>query len=341
MAAKPKMVWNRLAGDGMLAALTSISPSTTSAALTSYWTSTPARAHGITGYEMWLKEYGMVVNSILHTPMSFHGGRAGSLAQAGFSPEAFLPVPPIGPHLAAHGVEAHVFQHYSIIDSGLSRMYFDQTHKNGCGGAVDMWYRVHQLWENHSAGKLFAWAYWPDVDGLSHLHGPDDSRISEEFSAFSEAFERLFLDRLSAKARQGTAVILTADHGQITTDKLDGHYDLRNHPDMTRRLHIFPTGENRLAFLHIRPGQIEAVREYVERTWPNQFTLLDSAYTVEKGLFGPGERHPGLLDRVGDLVAVASGRAFWWWGDKPNPIIGRHGGLSAEEMIVPFLAARL
>ena len=341
MAAQPDMVLNRLAADGVLAALTSITPSTTSAALTTYWTAAPARMHGITGYEMWLKEYGMVVNSIMHTPMSFRGGGIGSLEHAGFSPETFLPVQALGPHLAGHGVEAHVFQHYSIIDSGLSKMFFNETIRHGCGGAVDMWYQAQQLWASHQDGKLLAWVYWPDVDSLSHYHGPDDPRTQYEFSAFSQTFEKLFLDRLSAEARRGTTVILTADHGQITTNKLDGHYDLNNHPELTRRLHILPTGENRLAFLHVRPGQTEAVREYVERTWPNQFTLLESAYAVEKGLFGPGERHPGLLDRVGDLTAVARGTAFWWWGNKPNPIIGRHGGLSADEMVVPFLAARL
>ena len=103
---------------------------------------------------------------------------------------------------------------------------------------------------------------------------------------------------------------------------------------------MLPTGENRLAFLYIKPGQVEAVREYIERTWPNQFTLLNSAYAIEKGLFGPGEKHPRLLDRTGDLVALARGQAFWWWGAQPNPIYGRHGGLSSEEMLVPFLAAR-
>jgi len=64
-------IWSRLAQDGMLAALTSITPSTTSAALTSLWTGLSSAEHGITGYEMWLKEYGVVANTILHTPIAF------------------------------------------------------------------------------------------------------------------------------------------------------------------------------------------------------------------------------------------------------------------------------
>jgi hypothetical protein len=135
-------------------------------------------------------------------------------------------------------------------------------------------------------------------------------------------------------------LILTADHGQIDTPP-DPYYDLRSHPNLLRRLHILPTGENRLAYLYIRPGQTEAVREYLERTWPNQFILVDSAYAAEAGLFGPGPHHPALLDRTGDIIAIARGGAYLWWHAKENLLMGRHGGLHPDEMLVPFLAARL
>ena len=64
-------VWSRLAEQGKLAALTSITPSTTSAALTSLWTGRSPAEHGVVGYELWLKEYGVVSNMILHSPISF------------------------------------------------------------------------------------------------------------------------------------------------------------------------------------------------------------------------------------------------------------------------------
>jgi hypothetical protein len=184
------------------------------------------------------------------------------------------------------------------------------------------------------------WVYWGEVDYLSHLYGPDDERTEEEFRLFSAAFERIFLKRLSAAARKDTLVILLADHGQINT-RPDPYYDLRTHPSLIRRLHIFPTGENRLVFLHVRPGQREAVREYIERTWRNQFHFLDSEFAAGAGLFGPGQGHPGLADRMGDLVLLARGEAYLWWSNKENHLYGRHGGLSADEMLVPFLAGRL
>lgn len=333
------LVWNRLAADGLFAPLTSITPSTTSAAITTLWTGQPAAAHGIGGYELWLREYGVTANMIEHKPITYRGG-GGGLQQAGFSPEEFLPVEPFGPHLKTHGVAPYAFQHYSIAHSGLSRMFMGEAEVRPISTAADLWISLRQLLESAPDERLYAWAYWSNVDSLSHLHGPDDERPRAEFFQFSAAMEEYFLKNLGPQARRDTALILLADHGQITTPK-DPHYDLRNHPDFTRRLHMAPTGEHRLAYLYIRPGQTEAVREYLERTWPNQFALVEPTYALEKGLFGPGPVYPRFPERLGDLIAVAKGNAYWWWGAGDNPIIGRHGGLSPEEMLVPFLAARL
>lgn len=332
-------VWTRLAQAGLLAPLTSITPSTTSAALTSLWTGRSAAEHGIVGYEMWLKEYGIVANMIAHSPIAFKGD-AGSLARAGFNPQTFLPFPTLGMHLASHGVQAFAFQHYSILHSGLSEMYFKDVKTQAFISAADLWINLRQLLENSPAVRQYIWVYWSEVDTFSHRYGPDDERTAAEFVNFSAAFERLFLQHLTPAARQDTLLILTADHGQITT-RQDPHYELRNHIGLGRRLHIFPTGENRLMYLFVRPGQTEAVREYLQRTWPNQFNCLDPAYAVECGLFGPGTPHPLLFDRLGDYVVVARSDAYLWWSIKENNLIGRHGGLHPDEMLVPFLAVSL
>lgn len=152
--------------------------------------------------------------------------------------------------------------------------------------------------------------------------------------------DELFLKNLDAEAKRETLFLLVADHGQLRTEN-DSHYDLRNHPNLTRRLHIQPTGENRLIYLYVKPGQTEAVREYIERTWPNQFAILESANAQEVGLFGPQPHSSHLAERLGDLVLAAKGSAYLWWGGVENPLIGRHGGLSPEEMLVPLLAAPL
>lgn len=331
-------VWGRLAEQGLLAPLTSVVPSTTSAALTSLWTGRPVYEHGIVGYEMWMKEYGMIVNTIRQAPASFKGS-ANSLSQTGFQPDAYLTFPTIAEHLARFEIETHAFQHFTIASSGLSQMIQRGAQIHPYGTAADLWVAVREMLQSRRSRKSYTWVYWGNLDHQGHLHGPDSEYAAAEFGAFSQAFERFFLQPLAPDLRAGTLVVLAADHGMLATPQ-DEYYELRSHPGLARRLTMAPTGENRLMYLHVRPGQSEAVREYLQRNWHGHFHCVDAAYALESGLFGRGERHPDLMNRLGDVVVVTGDRMYLWWAGE-NVLLGRHGGLHAEEMLVPFLAARL
>jgi len=332
-------VWSRLAQQGQLAALTSVTPSTTSAALTSLWTGRSPAEHGVVGYELWLKEYGIVTNMILHAPINYQND-IGSLSKAGFKPDAYLPFPTLGTHLAAHGVRSYALQHRSIIRSGLSQMFFRDVDVQGFTTISDLRVNLRYIVEQRPRERQYLWVYTGEIDHFSHFYHPDDERTAAEFAAFSLGFERLFLERLSPSARKETLVLLTADHGMVATHK-DPRFDVAKHPGLTRLLHIMPTGEHRLMYLFARPGQEQAVRAYYAQTWPGQFTFIDPAEAIAAGLFGPGQPHPRLADRLGDMIVAARERAYLWWADKENILVGRHGGLGPEEMVAPLLTAEL
>ncbi len=321
---------------GVLGALTSVVPSTTSAALTTLWTGRSPAEHGILGYELFLKEYGLVANMITHVPASYDA-EAGSLSHAGFDPETFLPVPTIGPHLSAAGVDTHAFLHEKIAGSGLSRMHYPGVKQRAFADLPDLWVRLRELVGSGAGEKRYIWAYHGEVDNLAHLHGPDDPGVEAAFTAFADSLMSDFVDRVSAK---GTLLILMADHGQISTRK-DPHFEIRNHPDLDRRLHMQPSGENRLAYLYPKPGQTDAVEEYITRTWPRMFQILHSGHALEAGLFGPGKPAKSTRSRIGDRLAVSQGEGYLWWANKENPLLGRHGSVTSEEMLVPFLMVRL
>lgn len=332
--------WQRLIEGGLLAPLTSIAPSTTAAALTSLWTGVPAAQHGIVGYEMWLKEYGIVANMIEQRPITYY--HDGGLQLAGFNPAQFLPVPTLGTHLKQHGISTHAFQHYSIINSGLSGMFMPDVQVHGFQTAAELWTKMRHLLEIDPDERKYVWTYWGVLDSLAHFQGPEDELLSAELAHFSQAFEQFFLDKLNAGVCGDTVVLITADHGHIVTNPGEPHYQAANHEGLVRRLHMLPSGENRLTIMHVQPGQLEAVREYIQRTWPNQAVVLDSGYALHQGLFGPGEPYEKLHSRLGDLIVAWRGDAYLWWApNKANRLIGRHGGLSPDEMLVPLVAARL
>ncbi len=328
-----------LISEGILAALTSIVPSTTCAALTTLWTGRSPAEHGVLGYEIFLREFGLVANMITHEPAAFRG-HAGLLYKAGLDPKRFLPVPTIGPRLEEANVDVHAFLHYTISGSGLSQMHYPDVSVHTFGGVPDLWVGVRHLAEQPLEKSRLIWTYYGGVDGTSHRYGPDSEQAEAEFNAFIHVLLKEFVGNLSKDIRRRTVFVLLADHGQLHTRK-DPHYELKNHPELIEHLHILPTGENRLAYLYPRPGQLDTVEEYIQRTWPGGFTNAPSNYLLEKGLFGPGKPTETASNRLGDRSLISHNDSYLWWADKENPLLGRHGGLSAEEMLVPFLVVRL
>lgn len=325
--------WQTFIGSGSLVPLTSITPSTTSAALTSFWTGCTPAQHGITGYEMWLREYNLAANMVTHSPASFENA-PGSLYQTGFKPATFLPVDTLGPYLTQRGVQTFVLQHNSISGSGLSTMLFGQTHPIPFRGLQDMFVTLEELAAEKTTDKRFLYAYWGDLDELQHVYGPHDLRVRQEFRSFQRAFLR-FVSQLKKHCGSDTLLLLTADHGQIST-QVSAEYEIRRTPDLVSLLHLLPTGESRLPYLHLRPGCEGQVREAIESHWPGKFQVLNSTDALQSGLFGPPPYHEEVLSRLGDLVLVAREHAFLHWPLKENRLHGRHGGMSQSEMTVPL-----
>jgi hypothetical protein len=324
---------------GLLAPLTSVVPSTTTSALTTLWTGASPAEHGILGYELFLREFGLVVNMITLAPAILEGQR-GFLKRGGVAADALLPVPTLGTRLTAAGVETHVFIPNAIRASGLSRMHYAGASVHGFGSPADLWHSVRGLVEDEPAHRRLVWTYYAAVDALSHVYGPDSDIVAVEFAYYVRALTELFLGPLNHDARRGVLFVLLADHGQIATP-VNPYFQLTNHPQLTRRLHLTPTGEARQAYLHVRPGQVEAVAEYFDRAWPGAFSLLPSELALDVGLFGPGHPYEASAGRLGERIALARGNAYLWWSPKPDVLLGRHGGLTSDEMLVPILAVRL
>ncbi len=332
-------VWSTALESGFLTPITSVVPSTTTSALTTLWTGSSPAEHGIVGYELWLKEFGVVTNMILHAPMSFSGD-TGGLKRAGFQPETFLPVPTLGDHLHRNSIPSHAFMHQAIAHSGLSMMHFPRVKPHAYINPVDLSISMARLLEDQAGQPMYVYAYWGDLDELSHRYGPKDERVAFEFDAFSRIFESCFLDRLSPLGRRDTLLLMAADHGLIDTPK-NPRYDLRFHPQLMEALHLRPTGENRMVYFYIRPGYESQVSDYLERTWPSEFILMGANEFLRTGLLGPGKYSQRVVERIGDMVAIPRKDAYLWWADKENPLLGRHGGLTSEEMLVPFFALSL
>lgn len=334
--------WQPMLKNALFSPLTSITPSTTSAALTTLWTGASPAEHGILGYEVWLKEYGMIANMILHSAFTFEGD-TGGLQRAGFDPLTFLPVPTFGPHLLKNGIEPYALQNSAIAYSGLSKMLFPAVNVLPFRSNLDMLVSLEQLMQQPTRsphkGK-FAYMYWETIDTLSHRYGPDDERVYREFEHFGNVLMKT-LQHIQKNSSARTLFVVTADHGFIHTPILE-RYNLTRYPDINQLLVMVPTGENRLPYLFPKNGCSDEVIERLHKHFGDDFVAISSRDAIKHGLFGSGTLHPMLSERLGEWVLVPQQDAYlWWWWQKENPLLGRHGGMSPAEMLIPFLAIDL
>jgi predicted AlkP superfamily pyrophosphatase or phosphodiesterase len=321
--------------------ITSIFPSTTVAALTSIWTGVAPAQHGLVSFHMFLSELGVVGQMINLTPAFMR--LPDSLVTGGLKPEKFIAAPSVASQLLAADIPTYSFKGADIVNSALSKMHGRQVSQSfGAFTAADMFTQTREFLER-SQGKSYSYVYWPTIDTLSHVHGWNSPHVRAELRSLLLSLQTELLDSLSPAARKGTVVILTADHGQLLTDPQKRLYIDRNRK-LYNKLLMRPSGEPRSAFLYARQGEMEAALAHFQRTFGDISHAVASREALASGLFGPTPHDPATAVRVGDVTALMRENYMLMRSaqkEEMNRMVGFHGGMTAAEMQVPWLAFRL
>jgi hypothetical protein len=182
--------------------------------------------------------------------------------------------------------------------------------------------------------RKFIYAYWPIYDMVAHRHGCESPAALAELAKVDAAFGRL-VARLSGT---DSAVIATADHGFIDAPPEEL---MEPPPAVASQLKLPLCGERRVAYCHVH-----APADFMKRAqdWlGDRADVRPSRELVEEGWFGPGEPHPRLADRVGDVMLLMRGRHTikdWLPGEARFVHIGQHGGTSEDEMMIPLIVEK-
>lgn len=310
--------------------ITSTFPSTTTTALTSIYTGDPPGMHGIIGYQMWLKEIGVTANMISLTPLV--DGERDRLLKVGVNPRDFLWSTPILKEMEGK------IEHYHLIKriyrmSGLSTLFFESV--TPFVHLSDMIITIKNILEEKE--KVFITAYWDDIDTISHLYGPLSEEIEKEVEILFYSLNML-INSLSEKTRKTTLFILTADHGHLDVDRNEYVY-LSRYPFIKKRLLMQPVGEFRAAYLFVKHGSVEELKEYMENKFPS-LIVFRSEDALKNGLFGSIKKGKDIKERVGDLIVVPEGKGAFVYLEEPILLKGRHGGMTKTEMLVPLILMR-
>ena len=303
--------------------LTSVFPSTTASAITTSYTGRTPLEHGLTGWFVYFGAAGCVSAAL---PYRSRGDMT-SLSARGVAAERIFDTPALFASLA---VKSIVVTYREIVDSQYNRVHCRGAERLAYGNAEEF---VAQLERAVKSGpeRKFIYAYWPHYDAASHHHGCESAAAAKQFAiidaAFGEALQRL--------GGTETIIIATADHGFIDVAPQDS---LELPAVLFPHLKFPLCGERRIAYCHVHaPSEfMKRARDWLE----DRADVMPSERLVEDGWLGPGDKHPLLAERIGDVALMMRGRYTvkdWIAGEPRWLHIGNHGGTHEDEMLVPLI----
>lgn len=310
------------------ARLTSVFPTTTASAITTFATAAAPQQHAVTGWFMWLRELGTVAVTLPFT----HRCDGQSLRRSGIGPEQVMGAPPLTARLK--NVGAHVVSPDYIVDSEYARATAGPARRHGYSGLAELVEQLARL----ARGRRYLYAYWPEIDTLSHRHGPQAPEVARHLAEVDRAVATL-AQRLVGR---GATLLVTADHGLIATGA-QRLIDLAHHPRLADTLAAPLCGEPRAAFCYVRPRRERDFVAYIDGELAHCCELWPSEQLLEERLFGHGAPHPRLAERIGDYCLLMKDNYVVrdrLPGEQPFEHYGVHGGLSATELHVPLIILR-
>lgn len=311
--------------------LTSVFPSTTAAAITSFYTGVAPQQHGLTGWHVYFRELGSVLAVLPGVPR--HGGV--SLRKSGIPVNRFFGQRPVFDRIP---VKNHV-----VSPARIARSDFNLAHRGKAEitpyQTLDEFFSTLERIVRRTSERTFTCAYWPELDHISHESGCRSPAALAQLEQFDAAYRR-FVESIGG---QKTLVLVTADHGFVDSSA-EHTLNLADHPELSRSLVMPLCGERRLAYCYVKPRQIRAFEDYVRTRLDHCVELMDSQELLSQGFFGTGTPHPRLCDRIGDYTFVMKENWVvidWLPYERRYQQIGVHGGVSPAEMYVPLCVARV
>ncbi len=307
--------------------MTSVFPSTTAAALTTFLSGLTPLEHAMTGWFVWLKELGSASAILPFVPRwewrAFDVG--------GIDYRDIYSFPPLLPQIprdcAVVSPAAYTGSAYTTHTSASARNYAYAT--------LDDFIDQIKCAVQEASGPSFTYAYWPKYDSICHQCGKNSDEAEQQLATLDSAIERLAQEL----AGSGAHLLATADHGFCGSTP-ETRLRVEDYPDIVTCLNIPLCGEPRVPYAYVKPAQAQRFESLVREKLGHCCTLLTRQQTLDGGWYGVGEPHPDWADRVGDYILLM--HDGWVLtqavlGEGPLDLIGFHGGPSEHEMHVPLV----
>lgn len=297
-------------------------PSTASA-VTSIMTGVAPQQHGVTGWFVYLREYGIVSRILPYSNTIDYNLLCNDISNVVSIKSAF----------------ESISKDYSLV---LPEQIIDSVFtKNLAGAAKRIKYSsLAQFFEKirntalQTQSRSYIYGYWPGLDATSHMLGSESEEALHQLHEFDTQLTNLIESLMGTN----TKIIITSDHGFNDVEQSNVIYT-RDHPEFEECLVMPLCGDTRSVYAYVRPSKVTKFERYVRDKFEGACELNLSADLIEDDWFGLYSPHPRLVDRVGDYtLTFEEGHAIinCFPGFEPIVMTGHHGGVSPDEMIVPL-----
>lgn len=329
---------------GVASKLTSQFPSTTAAHVTTIHTSLSVAQSGI--YE-W-NYYEPVVDEMISPLLFSYAGdkERDTLRRSEIPAEAFFPRQTFYSTLKTKGITPYIFQHEAYTPSTYSKIVYRGATVVSYKSLTDALQSVSEVVLTEKAPSAYYFLYFDRLDTICHHYGPNSRQFDEAVDTFLTTMDSLFYSKMSAKL-QDTLFILVADHGQVEVDprstcylnKLSIGIERHLQTNMRGKL-LVPAGSARDMFLYIKEESLDEALALLRKRLEGTAEVYRTSELVAQHFFSMQEPSKAFLGRVGNGVILPYKYESVWWYEEGRfdmHFSGHHGGLTPDEMEIPFL----
>lgn len=305
--------------------VTSVYPSTTTAALTTYYSGKPPYETGWIAWSQYFKEYGRAIDMLPHKESylkeDISGARMDVFKNIVNYESVFDKIEKNSPNVKAF----EVMPKYSDRRSKRSFVADD----------------IDEIMENLETlcelpGDKFIMAYSDKPDGLLHKYGTN----SEEARNYVLEAEKK-VKTLQEKIGDDTVIIISADHGHKNIEK---SYSLLEHPEIMECLYMPMSLESRIVGFWVKEDMKKEFEERFNKICGEDFWLMTKKEFLEKHFLGFGEKHPKIDEFLGNYVALSTSSSMiiveTFLAEGKPVKKSTHCGLTKDEMEVPVIVIK-
>ena len=320
-------ILNKVSSNGYLAnnkldLVTSVYPSTTTAALTTYYSGKPPFETGWIAWSQYFKEYGRALDMLPH--------RESYLGESIKKPridvfESVVNYEPIFERIEKSSPNVKTYELVpSYSDKRCKRSYRADNIDDAIIGIQDI---------SKIPGENFIFAYVDNPDSLLHKYGTTSDEVR---NYILEAEEKIY--EMCKNFDDDTLVIISADHGHKDIEKA---YSILDYPEINECLIMPVSLESRVLTFWVKEDMRKEFEERFNSKFEKEFWLMKKEEFLEKHFLGYGEKHPKIDDFIGNYVALSTAgsiiRLETYLADGKPVKKSTHCGLTREEMEVPVI----